>query len=178
MALTEEEIRLIHSVWKREIPREQFKLLFRPTVADKQPLILDLLRRACDKRDGNSVAYALFIGFIFGFDADQLPVLCELAKADFHTAHEDVISALDQLRDERAIPTLYDAALAKIEYLNYDEFFALARKAVWALADIGTESAMEKLRLIRDGDNPVKAEYARDQLRYLEAGQKPLRTMP
>jgi PBS lyase HEAT-like repeat len=182
MDFTEEEIQLmkssILSTLKGDCSHELFRMQFRPEVVDKHGLTLELLRKARDQNNAANVYPALFLGFVFGFVADHVPVLCDLLKADWHFQHEDIVSAIDTLRDERAVPTLYEAALANHEYLDYDEFYALARKAVWALADIGTESAIEKLRLLDDGDNPVKAAYAIEQLGYLEKGLKPERMMP
>jgi hypothetical protein len=52
--------------------------------------------------------------------------------------HEDVATALQKLRNPVAVDALYTAAIARHDYLAYDELFGLARKCAWALADIGS----------------------------------------
>ena len=55
-------------------------------------------------------------------------------------------------------------ALKKFEYLAYDETHALARKAIHALADINTEEAKEKLRMLAKSDVPIIKEKAEKQI--------------
>jgi HEAT repeat protein len=52
----------------------------------------------------------------------------------------------------------------KLEYLQYDENFALARKCTWALTDIGTDAAMAKLQELAGSSNPKIRSYARKRL--------------
>jgi hypothetical protein len=48
--------------------------------------------------------------------------------------------------------------------LHYDEFFNVARKCTWALADIGTPEAHAKLQLLAKNENPMIAQYAQKRL--------------
>ena len=64
---------------------------------------------------------------------DHLDLLVQLASADWHHKHEDVVSALGQLRSPAAVEALYHAAWWVPDYLDFDESRALAVKAIWAL---------------------------------------------
>ena len=59
---------------------------------------------------------------------------------------------------------LYRTAFVEHEYRAYDEFFGLARRCTWALADIGTVEAYEKLELLAQCNNPMIAAYAQKRL--------------
>jgi hypothetical protein len=82
----------------------------------------------------------------------------------WHTRHEDIARALQRLRDPRTVDALFSAALSRHDYLAYDEFFGLARKCTWALADIGTIEAKRRLEQLAGSENPMIAGYARKRL--------------
>jgi hypothetical protein len=54
--------------------------------------------------------------------------------------------------------------LAKYAYLVFDDNYALAVKAIWALGDIGTEAAREKLKLLPQSEIEAISENAKYQL--------------
>jgi hypothetical protein len=77
---------------------------FRTT--DGRELGLSLLRDAVYCQDGLDVEMALIVCVTFGFTMDHLDLLIELAAADWHHTHEDVVSALGQLRAPAAVDVL------------------------------------------------------------------------
>jgi hypothetical protein len=90
------------------------------------------------------------------FRSDQLQGICdvlvEVLPEEWHFRHEDVVKAIQELRCDNAVLALERRALNCPQYLVWDENFALARKCIWALADIGTEEAKKALmRLSRCG---------------------------
>lgn len=93
-----------------------------------------------------------------------VPILIELLKEDWHYKHEDVVFALQGSRDSRAVEILYETAVKKYNYLSYNNSYALARKCTWALADIGTHGAREKLILLSKIDDEEIANYAKKRL--------------
>jgi hypothetical protein len=97
-------------------------------------------------------------------ERDIVPTLIALLRAGGHYQHEDLARWLQDLRDPRAVDALYEVALTKHEYLAFNNSYALARKCTWALADIGTREAREKLRLLAGGDDPEIAGYAQKRL--------------
>jgi hypothetical protein len=74
------------------------------------------------------------------------------------------VNALQDIKDPRAVEGLFDAASVTHEYLAYDEFFGLARKCTWALADIGTPEARARLVQLAASENPLLAGYAKKRL--------------
>ncbi|MFZ5807542.1 MAG: HEAT repeat domain-containing protein [Verrucomicrobiota bacterium] len=151
---------------KPRITKEEFLQRFRPHVSDGQKLSLDLLNEALHAKNPEDVDDALIVGFNFGFSPKHVDMLCELSDADWHFSHEDIVSALDEVRDPRAIETLYKATQKVPEYLVHDESRSLAVKAIYALGNISHPSANEKLRLLSESKNEILRETALLQLEY------------
>lgn len=126
--------------------------------------VLGLLEEATRDGDAASIECALAIAPGRTGELDVVPALIALLRSDAHGRHEDVARWLQELRDPRAVDALYAAALTEHVYLAHDGGHALARKCTWALADIGTAEAREKLRLLADSDDPETAGYARERL--------------
>ncbi|MFL6332847.1 MAG: hypothetical protein ACJ754_05815 [Pyrinomonadaceae bacterium] len=124
---------------------------------------------AIQAKDGERVELALNECFRAGLAQEHVPALIGLLGQSWHSRHEDVVSALQQLKDDRAVDALYEEAHASYEYLEYDEFYGLARKCTWALADIGTPEAKAKLEVLAREDNELVAGYARKRLNQWDA---------
>ena len=122
------------------------------------------LHSAIEAKDGERVEHALNECFRAGFAPEHVPALIGLLGQPWHSRHEDVVSALQQLKDARAVDALYEEAQASYAYLEYDEFYGLARKCTWALADIGTPEAKAKLEALAREGNELVAGYARKRL--------------
>lgn len=131
--------------------------------ADPQAVV-SLLQEAKRLGDASSIECALMIAHGRTGDLDIVPTLIDLLRSTAHERHEDLARWLQDLRDPRAVEALYDVALTKYEYLAYDDSHALARKCTWALADIGTVNAQEKLGLLAGCDDPEIAGYAQKRL--------------
>jgi len=131
---------------------------------DGQALGLDLLRDAACRQDQLDVELALVVCFTFGFTAGHLDPLIQLAGEDWHFAHEDVVEGLDTLRSPQAVDALERAAWWVPPYLEFDEYRALARKAVWALGAIPGPEARQALTGLLDAEDSIVREGARAQL--------------
>ncbi len=130
--------------------------------------ILSTLRKAIDRCDPDGVEDALNQAFGAGLTTDLIPTLIELVELPWHYRHEDVVSALQELKPPSAVRALRRAAVVTHAYLDYDEFFGLARKCTWALADIGTEDAKAALNDLAATENKIIAGYARKRLENWE----------
>lgn len=97
-------------------------------------------------------------------DVDVVPILIDLLRSTAHQRHEEVARWLQDLRDPRSIDALYVTASTRYVYLEHDDSHALARKCTWALADIGTVEAREKLRLLAANADSEIAGYAQKRL--------------
>jgi tetratricopeptide (TPR) repeat protein len=91
-------------------------------------------------------------------------VLIELLGCDWHSRHEDIALELQRIKDPRAIPILRQTAERKFEYLSYVDSQALARKCIWALADIGTDDSKTALTEISCLSDKVISGYAKERL--------------
>ena len=100
----------------------------------------------------------------FGLSSEFVPALIQLRGLEWHTRHEDIVSALQQLRDPQSVDILEVTARKTFDYLDYDEFRGLARKCTWALADIGTMSARIALERLAADRDPLIAGYAQKRL--------------
>lgn len=134
-----------------------------------ESLVLGLLKQAKDERDSDGAEYALLVGFKLGFKSDSSVVLSELLTAPWHEKHEDIAIALRQLKAECSVDALYETALTKYDYLDYDDSYALAVKCIWALGTIGSQVATEKLKLLEKSENEIISEEAAKQLERLHS---------
>ena len=103
-------------------------------------------------------------GFNLDFDSTHLPLLLPLVTADWHQRHEDVVSAIDDLRSPDAIDALIKATQNIPEYLEFDDSRALAVKAIWALSKIDSDAAKEALKRLSLTDDPIVANQAKNRL--------------
>ena len=131
--------------------------------ADEE-LALKALVAAAQSDDPDTVEYALIQALQAGITVEYTPILIELLSMPWHRKHEDIVSALQRLKDPRAVDSLYRATLVSHAYLDYDEFFGLARKCTWALADIGTVEAQSRLKSLAQSANAQIAQYAQKRL--------------
>ena len=113
-------------------------------------------------------ADAFELALISAFRAEQLgtaaDVFADAILLPWHHSHEDLASALQKTKYRPAVDALFKTALSRHDYLEYDEFFGLARKCTWALADIGTPEAVERLRDLARSQNALVAGYAQRRL--------------
>ncbi len=126
--------------------------------------VLSLLEDAAGSENPDDIECALIVLSAAGIFADAALLLIALLELPWHRKHEDVAHALQILKDPRAIDALYQGALSKHDYLAYDESHGLARKCTWALADIGTPEAFEKLQLLAKCGNPMIEGHAQQRI--------------
>jgi|ERR1041384_60671 hypothetical protein len=116
-------------------------------------------------QDADSVECALLLIFHFELVKPGLaPLLARLLLQPWHRKHEDIASALQQLRVPATADALAEAALVKHDYLAYNDSHALARKCTWALADIGSPQARCHLETLARVDDAEIAGYAQKRL--------------
>lgn len=130
--------------------------------------IASILRTALESGDPSLIEDAVRAMFLSDPDSSLTKYLVPLLGLPNHHSHEDIVLALQIIRDPAAVDALYDAAHARYGYLSYDEMFGLARKCTWALADIGTPEARSRLEQLANEDNRMVAGYARKRLQEWE----------
>lgn len=162
--MTEQQKEAVIDLAIGKITEDAFLKFFATPPVQTDHLVHQLLEVAFTEKDADEVECALIVGFVFGFSSNHFHILCSLLDANWHCGHEDIVSALAKLKSPNAIDALFRAATTRHEYLAYNDSRALASKAVFALSDIGTPAAIESLRLLANGDDPVVAKMASEQL--------------
>lgn len=120
-----------------------------------------LLKKDIESRDSKGLANTLAVIHNDGADKDFTSLLLQLLDEDWHTSEEDIVSVLELINDPRSIDKLYNVA---INVPDYDDMRALAKKCMWALSSINTPEAVEKLKLLRESNDPIIKENATFQL--------------
>jgi HEAT repeat protein len=168
--MSEEERKLIINLATNRISKESFLQAFRGSL-DGIVLSTELLDEALLHGDPTEVEMALIVGFVFGFDTRHLEALIRLESASWHVKHEDVVRALDKIRDTRAIPALVHATKWIPDYLKFDENRALAVKAIWALGWLNSREATDALVQLVSSTDTVLSKNAREQLQRRQPDQ-------
>jgi len=145
--------------------KEKFLKNFTVDVTKNPQYVIQLLETAFSEKNAGDVDESLAIGFMFELFSESFSdILRKLIEADWHFTHEDIASIFQELKLPETVECLYKAALKQFEYLEYDEFFALAVKCIWALGAIKTDAAKEKLKLLARSDNEIISRNALAQL--------------
>jgi hypothetical protein len=154
---------------KRRLEPEEF--LRQWGADDGIELGYELLADAVRRRSGDDVERAITVVSTFGKRWRLLPLLLELAGAEWHERHEDVISELSGYRTPEAIDALVHAVEWVPDYLDYDEARALAVKALWGLAAIVDGRAEDALERFAGSDVEVIADNAQQLLERRRQGE-------
>jgi hypothetical protein len=126
-----------------------------------------ILSSEVSAQNAEGVEAALILSFRFGLTPSHSDALIQLVTATWHTRHEDVALALEQIRHPDSVDVLYEAAsktYRTVPTLQHDDGHAFARKCVWALARIGTQEARAKLELLSQSDDAEVKGYANERL--------------
>lgn len=126
-----------------------------------KPETLALLKANVRNRDANGLSCILAIICHDGADKDYTDILLSLLDDHWHTAEEDIVEALEIIKDPKSIDKLYDVA---IKVPDYDDMRSLARKCMYALSAINTPEAIAKLELLQGSNDPIIKENATFQL--------------
>ena len=125
--------------------------------------ILEEFDEAFRNRDGDKVLDLIGVCLLDGVDKRYTKIFCDLLQEDWHEGHEDIVSMLEDIQDPASIDALYERALV---IPNIDDMRALAIKCIYALGAINTPKAMEKLCLLKDGDDEIISQRASSMLNY------------
>jgi hypothetical protein len=133
--------------------------------ADKQSgEVIRLLNEAFVSRESDDVDHALGLMGEVGFRPSFLPMLIKLLDASWHKSHEALIVLFQEVKEPDTVDALYRAALVTHAYREYDDYGALIRRCTWALADIGTPEARNRLELLAASADELIAAFAQRRL--------------
>ena len=167
--MTRAEQALIEALYMHEISEEEFLARFPLNLAVQPAYLVQLLRRAYQEQRAEDVDYALMISHLApGVPFGLTTVLGDLLVVDWHYMHENIVQWLQALKDPLSIEPLYQAAV-ELPDLHCYGHYTIAVQATYALHDIGTEKAKEKLTLLAASPIPVIRTAARYQLHRLRS---------
>jgi hypothetical protein len=169
----EREQKLILDLLLGKISEEGFCREFPTSPREASSVALSMLRQALRERDAVGVEFGLYLGHRFGISQDFLDVLLSLSNEPWHQQHENVIDGLAKLADPASVDVLYQTALARHPYLEYDEAFALGTKSIHALGAIRTPEAIARLGDLLHSGNEILESKAESQLRRIERADAP-----
>jgi hypothetical protein len=167
--MTENEKVLVMDLVMDRLTKSEFLQKYPVNPQCDRTYIPRMIDDALSRKDGDQLAYVLLIYFVFGCANLNAELLCKVLPGDWHKDHENITSILQNLKDPVSVNSLYDVALAKYPYLEFDDNYALAVKAIWALGDIGNEAARDKLKLLAQSEIEVISENAKYQLSRIRA---------
>jgi len=161
MNFDSEKLELIKSLSLHRCTKEEFVEELNIGEYDYQYFFLELFHHVYSIKNADYVEFALATGAKFGiFNNKFVDILCKLLKEKWHYRHEDIVNVLQGLKSPQSVQALYEVIFMKYDYLHkVDECHALARKCTWALGEIGTQEAYDKLLLVfyNTEDEYVKA---------------------
>lgn len=167
--MTPTEKELIKDLVHGNITQESFLQQFPVNLKNDKNYILFALQKAYADMNAEDVEYSLSLLLLneeYSQTDKYVDILSALLNEKWHYKHEDIAVLLQGLKSPRSVDALYNAAVSKFEYLNYDDSYALARKCIHALGDINTEHSREKLKLLTTSDIQIIKEKAEKQLYF------------
>lgn len=147
----------------RQISKEEFLRRF-PSAVERGALAPKLLEDVCNAQSAQDLYCALVVGFTFGFAPEYMGILRRLIDVDWHSSHEDVVSALQTWPLADNVEALFRATQWIPTALEYDDNRALAVKAIWALGKIPGPEAEMKLEALARSDDAILRANAANQL--------------
>jgi len=126
--------------------------------------VASVLGEAIRSHDATDIECALYLAGIVDFRPAFMPLLITILELPWHHSHEDIVATFQYLKAPEPVEALYRTAFVEHEYRAYDEYFGLARRCTWALADIGTGEAYAKLELLAQFNNPMIAAHAQKRI--------------
>ena len=140
-----------------EISPEEF--LRRINVDTDEGLTGKFLTRSIHDRSAGAVGLSMIVSGTFGFSQEDLPLLHELACADWHRSHEDVVAAIGRWGNANSVTPLLCNINRPADQTNAGEVGArsLTTKTIRSLGRIDAPEAQEALRsLASSGDEAVR----------------------
>jgi len=131
------------------------------------------LEKAYNEKNGDSVYILISAIYMFELYSEKfVDILCKLTKEEWHGKHEDIVFYLQQMELPSTIDCIYELAISNFEKYSWDDNFALVRKCCFALGDINTPKAKEKLESLLQSDEEMIRKHAMEQLERCDFSNK------
>ena len=129
------------------------------------------LRAALAQKDYEELRPAMTLMYSLSensvLDEDLIHAFEQALVEDWHQKHEDIAFMLQKIKSPSSVHSLFQAATMSFDYLKNDEFYALARKCLWALGSINTPEARAMIYRLGELDNELIREHVEEQLERL-----------
>ena len=151
--------------YKKQISFQQLQKEFLKNDDERIEYIKTELEKAYYEKNGKSINTLILAIYMFKLYSKKfVDILCKLTKEEWHRKHEDIVFYLQQLELPSMINCIYELATSNFEKYRWDDNFALVRKCCFALGDINTPKAKEKLELLLQSDEEMIKKHALEQL--------------
>ncbi len=176
----EKLLKLMWKYWKNKITAkelvENFNFEFSFTDEEK----IDMIKEGFELsiKDKNSVLTECLMNSLGIFEIfkkyslDFVDIFSKLSKEEFHEEHETIASFFQWIHLPQTIDCIYELATSDFEKYRWDDNFALVRKCCFALGDINTPKAKEKLELLLQNEEETIREHAMEQLKRCDFTNK------
>ena len=164
---------LMWKKYKKQISFQQVQKEFLKNDDERIEYIKTELEKAYNEKNGDSVDILISAIYMFELYSEKfVDILCKLTKEEWHGKHEDIVFYLQQLELPSTIDCIYELATSNFEKYRWDDNFALVRKCCFALGDINTPKAKEKLELLLQSEEETIREHAMEQLKRCDFTNK------
>ena len=127
-----------------------------------KPEIDKLFREVLETKDYQKVSDFVFSPFPNLTQEEKIAYYTKLLKYDWHYMHDQIVSFFQSYSNHKTVDILYETALN--EKIDLMEYKPIARRCTWALADIGTDEAKEKLTQLANCGNELIEGFAQKRL--------------
>jgi len=123
---------------------------FNKTLSQK---IKEELEEALAKKDALSLELSLYVSFHFCFSNDDEEFLVSILNGTWHQKHDEILRAFVKMKacSDSVVDSIYHCAINEFDFLEDDKddgIYTLSSSCIYALAKIGTEYAVKKLRIL------------------------------
>lgn len=165
--MKDEMEKLIASFYSGRIDRKIFIEEYFKGKNPENEDVLKLLRQAINMQDEDMLEEGMaLISTGFFSNSAFTTEFCQLLSQPWHNDHEDIASLLQEIASPATVECLYNAVGLEFPYLAYDDTYQFARKCIKALAAIGNDEAIDRLKDLSDHEVPEIANYAKKELGY------------
>ena len=159
--------------YKRQISFQELQKNFFENDIERIKYIKSKLEKAYIEKNEKNVNILILAIFVFNlYSEDFIDILCKLTKEEWHEKHEDIVFYLQKMELPSTIDRIYELATSNFEKYQWDDNFALVRKCCFALGDINTPKAKEKLELLLQSDEEMIRKHAMEQLKRCDFTNK------
>jgi len=159
--------------YRKEINFRQLQKEFLKNDNERIEYIKTELEKAYNEKNGKSINTLILAIYMFELHSKKfVDILCKLTKEEWHGKHEDIVFYLQQMELSSTIECIYELAISDFEKYRWDDNFALARKCCFALGDINTPKAKEKLESLLQSDEEMIRKHAMEQLERCDFSNK------